>query len=81
MPPPKPDSQTHADHFDPPVTAESIAAAKLAQLRERAEVTRLTGVRFTADGKLRVCDELEVAMLIRNAICAAVYGPSGEWRN
>lgn len=36
-------------HVDPPVTRESILAAKLAQLTERAKVTAETGYVFPPD--------------------------------
>ena len=36
--------------MDPPQTPESIAEAKAVRDAERAEVERLTGVRFTDDG-------------------------------
>lgn len=36
----------------PPVTAESIAAARDACLRDRAEVLRRTGVLITEDGRI-----------------------------
>ncbi len=39
--------------MDPhPVTAESIAAAKQAQQRERQAVTEATGLVFTDDGRI-----------------------------
>ena len=36
----------------PEVTRESIDAAKAAQQAERAQITALTGIDFTADGRL-----------------------------
>jgi hypothetical protein len=41
----------------PRPTPESIAAAREAQARERAEVERLTGLRILADG--RIVDQKE----------------------
>lgn len=68
----------HSD--DPyPQTAESIAAAKLACLRERARVTELTGVTFTEEGRMRL-PHLDLGLVIGNAIAAAVYGVRGEHR-
>ena len=54
-------------HQNPPVTRESVEAAKLAQQRERAEVTRLTGVTFPPD------DDLWLGVQVGEAIVALVY--------
>lgn len=66
---------------DYPMTAETIAAAKLAQLRDRAEVYELTGVRISDDGRIRMDgDPFWSMQRMADLMCAAIYGPTGEFR-
>lgn len=59
-------------HTDYPVTPESIAEAKRAQLLERIDVQLQTGCVVDDEGRL--------GMVLGNAISAACYGPRGEKR-
>ena len=50
----------------PPPTLESIAAARRAQLQERAEVERLAGVRIRDDGRIQM--PVPLRLVTREAI-------------
>jgi hypothetical protein len=67
---PKSHTKWHSDDLH--ATPQSIAEAKRAQLLERLDFERQTGLLLRDDGS--------IALSIANSIAAACYGPRGEKR-
>ncbi len=65
---------------DPPVTADSIAAAQAQQRLDRLRVYADTGIQIDTDGHFLLPTHLDLGLALGNMIAAACYGARGEKR-